>query len=267
MISDMHVHTSFSCDSKVDIEDQINQAIKLGMEHLAITDHQDFDYPPWHSTYLLEDTDAYVDKILQLKDKYKNKIDLILGIELGMQPHIAQKLDDYAAQYPFEFIIGSTHCFSGRDTEDQTLYENRPKEEAIEEYFQTEYDNIKRTKCFDIVGHLDFVLRDIPNKNEGFLYSTYADVLDAMLKEIIQSGRGIECNTKSLFVGMGEPSPDSCIIKRYRELGGEIITFGSDAHNFDRVGCSFELAAEFVRNCGFTHYAVFNNHKPIFLPL
>lgn len=267
MISDMHIHTNFSSDSETNIEEQIQAAIKLGMNHIAITDHQDFDYPPWHSTYLLEDTDKYVETILNAKEKYRDIINIVLGIEIGLQEHLVEELNDYISKYPFEFVIGSTHCFSRRDTEDQTLYEGRPKEEAINEYFETELNNIKKIKVFDVVGHLDFVLRDIPGKNKGFKYETYSDILDEMLRELIESGRGIECNTKSLFVGMGEPSPDSSIIKRYKELGGEIITFGSDAHTPDRVGCCFDKAATIIRECGFRYYTVYENRKPVFLPL
>lgn len=267
MISDMHTHTSFSSDSKADINLQIEKAIQLGMSHIAITDHHDIDYPPWHSTYLLENEDKYVETIQSLKDIYKGRINVILGVEIGIQTHIVDEINAFIKKFPFEFIIGSTHCFERKDTEDQSLYNFRSKEAAIYKYFETVFENISKFKNFDVVGHLDFVLRDIPGKNKGFSYNTYSDILDNILNEIIYSGRGIECNTKSLFVGMGEPSPDRSIIKRYKELGGEIITFGSDAHDSERIGCSFSIASEIVKECGFKYYTVYENRKPIFIKI
>lgn len=270
MISDMHVHTLFSSDSNTLVETQIEQAIQLGMKCIAITDHQDYDYPPWHSIYLLSDCDdtlGYIKKLQDVKTRYADRIEVIIGIELGLQVHLAEKLHNYTAEFPFEFVIGSTHCFEGRDTEDQTLYACRSEEESCRAYFRAELDNITAVDSFDVVGHLDFVLRDLPNKNRNFTYQKYADILDQILLSVIQRGKGLECNTKTLSIGWKEPSPNTDTLRRYRELGGEIITFGSDGHTSDRVGGKFELAAQLVRSCGFKYYCVYRNRKPVFLPL
>ena len=270
MISDMHVHTCFSSDSTAPVEDQIRKAISLGMKHIAITDHQDYDYPAWHSIYLLSDTgdtEGYLNGLRAVREKYAEQIEVLFGIELGLQVHLGEMLNKYVAKYPFDFVIGSTHCYDGRDTEDPALYADRSEEEACRAYFQTELDNIAATDAYDVVGHIDFVLRDLPSKNRYFTYAKYAELLDEILLTVIRKGKGIECNTKTLYRGMGQPGPDTSVLRRYRELGGEIITFGSDAHRPDWIGGSFDEASKIVRDCGFRYYCIYKERSPVFLPL
>lgn len=270
MISDMHVHSWYSSDSQAPAEDQIRRALGLGMSHIAITDHQDYDFPPGHLNYLLSDTgdtEGYLAGIGRLKEKYAGRIEVLLGLELGLQPHLGEMLDRYVRSYPFDFIIGSTHCFGGRDTEDPSLYEDRSEEDACRDYFVTELENLRSTDAYDVAGHLDFILRDLPTRNRNFSYEKYADVLDEILRTLIAKGKGLECNSKSLYIGMGQPGPDTSILRRYREMGGEILTFGSDAHRSDRIGMAFDRAAAIAKNCGFHYYCVFRERKPVFFPL
>lgn len=268
--SDVHIHTCFSSDSTTPIEAQLDRAIKRGMQHICITDHQDYDYPPWHSTYLLSETgdiEGYLDKLQKTKERYADRIEMCIGIEFGLQPHLAERHNKEYLKYPFDMVIGSTHCFNGRDTEDQTLYQGRPKDEAIHEYFQTELKNITVTDGFDTIGHLDFVLRDVPGKNEGFSYQKHSEILDAILKTAIEKGKAIELNTKSLVMGMGDSSPGADVFKRYRELGGERVTLGSDAHFPARIGACFDIAGEILKASGFRYYCIYREHQPVFLLL
>ena len=275
MIPDMHVHTRWSSDSSVPVREQIERAAALGMKQICITDHQDFDapkFPPDYFTFLIDDkgdddtVKKYVDDILEIKDEYDGRIEVLAGIELGIQPHLTEKLNAFADRFPFDFIIGSTHTFCGMDAEDKRHYENVDVEEAVRQYFMDELVNVKGFKKFDVAGHMDFVLRYGPGAAETFTYGKYADVIDEMLKELIQSGRGIECNT-SKFKAKNMINPDREIIRRYAELGGEIITFGSDSHVSERLGEGFKEAGEIVRECGLKYYAVFRQHKPEFYPI
>lgn len=236
MIVDMHNHTYWSSDSNTPLKDNIETAISKGMRSICITDHQDYDatpFPPDYFTFLLNDTGEtkpYVNEILNYKELYKDKIEVLLGIELGIQPHLVEMLNQYASEYPFDFIIGSTHRFNELDAEDKKHYESVSIQEACESYFEQELINLKGFKNCDVVGHMDFVLRYCPGAVEYFSYLKFADVLDEILKEVISSGRGLECNT-SKFVTKNMINPHLDIFKRYFELGGEIVTFGSDAHD------------------------------------
>lgn len=270
MYSDVHIHTAFSSDSTTAVEDQIERAIRRGMKQICITDHQDYDYPPWHSIYLLNETgdmESYLKKLQEVREAYADRIEILIGIEFGLQRHLVERHNREYHLYPFDMVIGSTHCFSGRDTEDQTLYEGRPKEEAVREYFQTELDNIALTDGYDTIGHLDFVLRDIPGKNSDFSYAQYADILDELLKTAIRKEKALELNTKSLVIGMRDSSPGREVFRRYRELGGELVTLGSDAHFPERIGACFDVAGEILKDAGFRYYCIYRKHQPVFLPL
>ncbi len=270
MYSDTHVHTHFSSDSNISVKAQLERAIKRGMKHVCITDHQDYDYPLWHSTYLLSETgdmEGYLKELQDIKGAYARKIEMLIGIEFGLQPHLAERLNREYSLYPFDMVIGSTHCFNGRDTEDQTLYSGRNKEDAIREYFMTELENIKVVDGYDTIGHLDFVLRDVPGKNEDFCYAKYADILDEILHTAVKKDKALELNTKSLVIGMGDSSPGREIFVRYRELGGKLVTIGSDAHFPERIGACFDVAGEILKEAGFKYYCIYKAHQPVFLPL
>ena len=114
MYSDFHLHTSFSDDSDTDPEKQIERAIALRMSSICFTDHIDMDYPEGEFTFEL-DIDAYYNCYLQYREKYKNKIQLLFGVEFGMQPHLGPAFEEYTAIHPFDFVIGSNHLVRGMD--------------------------------------------------------------------------------------------------------------------------------------------------------
>ena len=273
MISDMHVHTSWSSDSQTPVEEQIEMAIKLGMKEICITDHQDFDAPllaPNYFQFLIGDTGEtgpYLRNLNEVKERYSGYIEVLLGVELGLQGHLGDRLKAYARSYDFDFIIGSSHYFGGLDGGDRRLYEGRSAEEVCGQYFAEELENLEAFPEFDVIGHMDFVLRHAPGGAGAFRYADYSDILDQILKLAIQNGKGIECNTSPFQKGLVTTNPNSQILKRYAELGGEILTFGSDAHEPDHVGRCFREAAEIAKECGFRYYAVYRRHQPKFYPL
>ena len=239
---DSHLHTSFSADSDTPPELQIERAIALGMPALCITDHQDFDGPPDVMDFTF-DTAAYRKTLLSLREQYQNRIDLRIGVELGLQTDIPTDLVSYVSASSFDFIIGSTHFCDGMDPYYPIFFEGRSEEEAYRSYFEEELKNITAYDCFDVAGHLDFVVRYGPNQNTYYSYEKYQDVFDEILKILIEKGKGIECNTAGYKAGLGHPHPTEAMLKRYRKLGGEILTIGSDAHvpnyvahHFDRKG-------------------------------
>ena len=116
-------------------------------------------------------------------------------------------------------------------------------------------------------GHLDYIARYVPNQSVPFSYRDYSDLIDAILKSIIEDGKGIEMNMSGYRYGLGMPNPCPDILKRYRELGGEIITVGSDAHTPENVGLRFEKAGEHLVQAGFKYYTVWKERKPVFIKI
>ena len=266
MYIDCHVHTCFSGDSHTPVEEQIRRAISLGMPALCITDHQDFDFPPEAGDFTF-DTEAYFKELSALKERFRGQIELLIGVELGLQTGIPTDLKAYSEAWPFDYVIGSTHVCQGMDPYFPEFYAGRSEKEAYRAYFEAELENLKSLDCFDAAGHLDYVVRYGPRKNADYRCEDYLELFDEMLKLLILRGKGLECNTGGFKAGLGHPHPTEQLLRRYRELGGELVTLGSDTHAPEHLGHSFELLKDLLSACGFRYYAVYKERKPAFYRL
>lgn len=266
MLWDQHMHCNFSGDSDALPEDMIKAGIAHGLSGICFTDHLDYDYPEEPNIFLL-DFDNYFKVLPDLRKKYADKISVNIGIELGLQPQAAGQNLAVAEKYPFDFIIGSSHVVNHMDPYYPEFFAGRDEDAAYMEYFESVLENINSGVDFDVYGHIDYVVRYGPNKNAFYTYEKFKDIIDEILTQLISKGKGIEVNTGGFKYGLGHPNPTEDIIKRYRELGGEIITMGADAHVPEYVAYEFDKAAHIIKNCGFKYYTVFKNRKAEFIPL
>ncbi len=266
MLWDTHMHTAFSGDSTAPPKEMIDRAAALGLGGLCFTDHLDLDYPKEPALFLL-DIERYLPALRSLQEEYKETFPVLVGNELGLQPHLAETHRALLSRHAFDFVIGSSHVVHGMDPYYPEYYDGRSQQAAYEEYFISILENIRAFDGFDVYGHLDYVVRYGPQKNEGYSYTAFADIIDEILKLLISKGKGIEVNTGGFKCGLGHPNPTEDILKRYRQLGGEILTLGADAHIPAHVGYDFEKLPPILKECGFSHYTVFQNRKPVFYPL
>ena len=266
MYADFHLHSSFSSDSDTPMEQMILEGIRQGLPAMCFTEHMDFDFPPGDLDFLV-DMPAYQNTFDALRQKYENQISLYFGIELGLQPHLTGKLPEFSSQYPFDFVIGSIHVVDGCDPYERVFFENRSEEASYRRYFTCVLANLRKYSCFDVCGHLDYVVRYGPNRNTYYTYEKYRDIIDEILRVLIQKNIGLECNTGGFKYGLGHPNPTEQILTRYHEMGGEIVTLGSDAHAPQHLAYDFNRAAMLLKECGFQYYTIFKNRKPKFLPL
>ncbi|MEG7531462.1 MAG: histidinol-phosphatase HisJ family protein [Hungatella sp.] len=265
MFSDVHMHTEFSGDSHTPTATQIEQAISLGMKEICITEHHDYDV---HSeTDFILDLDSYLPAMKKLQAIYADRIRVNIGIELGLQLHIKSYLDHLILQYPFDFIIGSCHFIDGIDPFYPSFFEGRTEQETYEHFFDVTLQRIRQMDCFDVLGHLDYIVRYGPNQNRDYTYEAYQEYIDPILVALIARGKGLECNTGGFKYKLGHPNPCEKILTRYRELGGEILTIGSDAHKPNEIGYEFDKLKELLLHCGFRYYTVFHQRKPDFFKL
>lgn len=264
--SDMHIHTSFSSDSDADIECVIKRAIELGLKEIAITDHIDFDYPDFNYPFLF-DYEQYSKKLEYVKNKYSDRITVKKGVEMGLQPEKEHKIKSYFNDKNFDFVIGSTHCVDGLELYGNFFYKGKTKHEAYTIYFERLLENVKTFDCYNVYGHIDYVNRYGGYDNNTLDYKLYSDIIDEILKEIISRGKGIEVNTSGLKYGLGYVHPLFPILKRYRELGGEIITLGSDAHSPQYVAFGFDEGYEALKAAGFKAITSFENMQPTFVDI
>lgn len=267
LYSDYHIHTSFSGDSDTPMKDMIERGLELGLTTMCFTEHMDLDYDPLCDVDFTLDTDSYLQTYLSYKEQYKDKINLLFGVELGLQTHLSKTHEDYIKKYPFDFVIGSSHLVHGMDPYYPKFFEGRKEEDCIQEYFVSILENLNAFSDFDVYGHIDYIIRYCPSGPKEFCLKEYSQIIDEILKKLISMGKGIEINTGGFKYGLSHPNPHEDVLKRYRQLGGEIITMGSDAHVCEYLGYEFEKAAEILRQCGFKYYTVFKNRTPEFLLL
>lgn len=268
-IYDFHTHTSFSGDCQSSMESMIKYAIDHNFQQLCITDHYDYDYPASELANITFEVElpAYYDAFMTFRDQYKNDIELIFGIELGLQRHIYDDLLNNLKPYPFDFIIGSSHVLDRLDPYNGTYYIGKTKEEAYERYLENILYHVKHYQYYNVYGHLDYIIRYGSYDDKKMDYYKHSDIIDAILKTIIETGHGIELNTSGYRQVFAEPHPNLDIINRYAELGGEIITIGSDAHVPEHLGYDFDVAYQVLKNCGFKYYTIFKEMKPSFIKL
>lgn len=260
---DMHMHTHFSGDSNANPYEIAQKACDIGLQGICFTDHLDIDYRETPGLFDL-DIPTYKQEISLVKERFKNQLDIGWGIEIGLQPYLSQKNQKIIEENNFDFIIGSTHVVKQVDIYFPSYYEGREEDDCYREYFEETLKNAQSSVDFDVYGHIDYVVRYGPNKNKFYSYEKFADVIDEVLSTLISRGKGIELNTAGFKYGLGHAHPTMEILKRYKELGGEIITIGSDGHAPEQIAWNFEKVPSLLQDAGFKYYTVFHNRKPEF---
>ena len=277
-IQDYHIHTRFSCDSKAEMAAVCEAAIARGMREIAITEHADFgpDDPPGYFRPV-----EYLAEIEDCRARYGDRLTIRAGVEMG-EPHIfAQELADILTVGEFDLVLGSAHYAASLTpsiapagaAELQCAWKPaffaQPLRQAYEAYF-LQTARLAAGGDFDILTHPDLVKRDARNFDKAYDGpEPYADLIRAALRSVVERGKGIEINTSALYKGKGmsETCPSLEILRWYRELGGEILTFGSDAHSPDKVGAHFDVALDMARSVGFTRLARFERRQVSFFDL
>lgn len=260
--ADLHTHTDFSTDSEQPMEGAIEALIGKGIKTVCFTEHMDMDYPG--GEFIL-DTAAYRERLMQLREKFSGRIEMLFGVELGLMDYLAPRLREYISGWDFDFVIGSSHLVDGVDPYYPEYFDKYGDYNGILRYFESILANIRAFDDFDVYGHLDYVVRYSSAKN--YRPADFAELLDEILKTLIAMGKGIELNTAGLKYGLGFAHPHPELLRRYRELGGEIITVGSDGHKAEHYAWDFDKAADILRDAGFEYYSVFRGRKPEFIKI
>ena len=270
IIADYHMHSHHSGDSKAPTEEMIKSAISRGLQKICFTEHNDPEYPyviPEETGMFDLDITKYQDEYLNLSRKYSSDIQIGFGVELGVQPGIYPMLSEYVHSHPFDFVIASSHVCQKKDPYWPSYYDGISIRRGIFDYFEEIYENVSSFKDYDIYGHLDYIVRYIPEDRKGeyrYSFEDYIDVIEAILRQIIEDGKGIELNTAGLHKANRQTNPCPEIIKFYKDLGGEIITVGADAHAPEDIMYGFDEAEKILKAAGFNHYCTFRERKAEF---
>lgn len=256
---DFHMHSTVSYDGHNTPEEMLHAAIKAGLREICFTDHRDFDpLDPAHE--LAFDMQRYSHGYDHLQAE---GIKIRRGFEFGMLPDNREQLEWDLAQRSFDFVIGSTHFTDGLDPYFDPFWQGKTMDEAELRYFENVLACVKTHDGFDVLGHLTYISKAWANPtNRPIRYDDYREITDEIMKVLVHKGKGMELNTSGKDpVGVYLPSVE--YLKRFKELGGSIVTVGSDAHNTERVGqyCreACQLAAEI-----FGYVCTFERRTPIF---
>lgn len=263
-LADYHTHTRFSPDAGDSMTAMAQAAIQAGLDEICFTDHVEplvwggmEKRGPYDWSRLTADFEA-------AQAQVGDRVRLRLGMELGDAQWAPEHTKKLLADAPdFDFVIGSVHLLS-KKYNGADLYLFAPRDEAeaqaaLEDYL-AELEKVARLDLFNVLGHLTLPLRYF-NEMRGFhvSFDPYEDKIRAILKTLIENGRGIELN-----VNRGNtPLPDSKWLTLYRELGGEIITLGTDAHSPEYVGGYIRERQALLRDCGFRRFCTFEKQSPI----
>lgn len=260
--ADYHFHSHHSGDSEELMENHIKKALELGFNSICFTEHHDIDFHGLDSKddhFFELNTDSYLYELLNLRNKYYGQIDILFGVELGIQPHLRRELAIYSKSQDFDFIIASVHMMDHKDPYYRQLFDEYEDEEYFRMYFKEMYESLKIFSNFDVLGHLDYIVRYGKNMDKDYSYDKYKDLIDPILEKIIDMEKGLELNTAPIAKGFRSPNPCIEILKKYKDLGGEIITIGSDAHKAADLGANFNIAEDMLKECGFKYYTTFQN--------
>ena len=251
---DYHTHTYFSADSTAKPEEHILKAIQEGLEEICFTDHYDC-LDGWRLN-----CEAYFEELLPLKEKYKDQIKVKIGIEIGIDIDAFEESNTQASKYPFDFVIGSIHTVNLQDITQDCYYGTMSKDKAHEKYFLTMKECVENIDGFDVLGHLDYARRYGPYEDKTINYKKHQHIIDDIYRTLISKEKGIEVNISGIRrFGVSLPGYDQ--IKRYYDLGGRIITIGTDSHDSEFVGVHVDEVMNMLQEIGFTEVTTYTQRK------
>ncbi|MEL7565968.1 MAG: histidinol-phosphatase HisJ family protein [Dehalobacterium sp.] len=258
---DYHLHSTYSQDGHLTINEICEIQIKNGFKEIAITDHVDYNFAGNRDFVL--DYENYSKDIARAKETYRGVLKIIKGVEIGLQPDTIQQNINFVTNHQFDFVIGSVHFVDGSNLFNGDFCHNRKREDAYREYLQFLEDAIKDFPYFNVLGHLDGVRRYPEFEDRLISTEEFPELIDRILVQLINTRRGIEVNSSGFRFQVDDTLPSLNIVKRFRELGGEIITAGSDAHKENACGANISEAFRTIKAGGFDYLCLFRDGKPI----
>lgn len=262
---DYHMHSKYSFDGSCELREICDTAIERGLYEIAVTDHMDL-YTDKPYEYILDCKSLY-NELAQIREEYRGRLKVLIGAEYG-QPQINKtEALKFIEQYPLDFIIGSIHNLTGDVDLAEIDYHEVDYRKTYEEYLNWLYDLAAEYE-YDVLGHVNYPCRYFHLQlGIDVDQSKYRWEFSDIFKKVIERGKGIELNLSGIARGMKDTMPDLYLLKLYRELGGEIITVGSDAHVLEHVGSVSKKGYQVLKEAGFSYVTVYDKRKPDFISL
>lgn len=275
MKADYHLHTFFSNDSNYCMETCIKDAIDLNLDEICFTEHVDYgvkfnrndpsiDLNTINPKLLNVDYQKYIETINNLKKQYQDKINIKIGMEFGVQSITINQYNELFNKLPLDFVILSIHQVNNEEFHTNEFQQGRSEQEFYQAYYEELYKVVQNYHNYCVLGHMDLIKRyDFKDNYPSF--ENHKEIITKILKYIIEDGKGIEINTSSFRYGLDDLTPSIDILKLYKELGGKIITIGSDAHNANHFKNNhFKEVKAALRKLGFKEFCTFDKMQPTF---
>ena len=261
MKADYHVHTYYSDDSECPMEDMVQRAIAIGLDEIAFTEHVDYGV----KTVLNCDYDAYFRELEAMGNKYGKQLTIKAGIEFGVQSHTIPLFESVFKKYPFDFVILSNHQVDNKEFWNNQFQEGKTQEEYQNAYYEAIFDVVQNYSDYSVLGHLDMIKRydgcgDYPDEK-------IMEIVEKIFRRIIADGKGIEVNTSCFKYGLKDLTPSRAILRLYHQLGGRIITIGSDTHETQHLGDHFDEVKAILREIGFRQFCTFERMEAVWWEL
>lgn len=274
VLFDNHNHSQFSFDGgRASVEEGAHAAVAAGLGGLCFSDHCDHFVPSMKATeenivpeYF--DVPLQQAEISRVQEIMGDRIRILKGIEIGMYKDCHDDIRNVLANHSFDQVLASVHYIDGTDPYYGGFYEDKDWKEAYGGYLETIYREMTWLCDFDIMGHFDYVARYAPYPVASIRYRDFSDILDEMFRYLIHEGKALEINTKSYEGDRGRiVELDKDLLLRYREMGGEIISIGSDSHEPSRIGAGIRHHAGLLKSLGFRWTAHYEQRRLVQLPL
>ncbi len=259
---DFHVHTHHSFDASHSADEMVQQAIKLGMTHICLTDHVDYDYDGEGSEFSFS-YQSFFDEIIRVRQQYQPQIQVLAGVEFGLQPHVVDQYLQDVEQWPFDYIIGSLHSAKKTDIYTGPYFQERDQHQAYLDYFDDMLQVLRQHAPFSVLGHYDMIKR-YGSFEAPLPLSDYAEITTTIFNELIEQGKGIEVNTSGFRYQLEDAHPSRDVLALYRQCGGEIIVLGSDAHQVTEIGFRFRETLQVLHQLDYRYITTFHHQKPLF---
>jgi len=266
-IIDLHTHTDSSFDGHHSTMFLCETACMKGIRAVAFTDHLEID--AFYRDHFDRTAIQSFFEIAKAKSAFNGKLLVCVGAELGQAVYdkpIAEKL---ISSMNYDIVIGSIHNLPNLDDPYFMDFsdENVDYMELLQRYFECELELAQWAK-FDTLAHMTYPLRYITGKyGIPVDMSKFREIIDEILVTLIRNEKALEINTAGLRQQIGETSPNETILRRYKELGGKLITIGSDAHYAKDLGAGIEEGYELALKCGFDRIAIYQNRTPTLIPI
>ncbi len=261
---DLHTHTDNSFDGHHSAVFLCETAAASNLRAVAFTDHVEMDY--YREQHFDRTAKQSYFEIVKARSAFLGSLIVCAGVELGEPTYNLPEAEHLVQQYSYDVVIGSIHNLRNKKDFwfiEPAEYADGGAERMLQAYFD-EMLKLAQWGRFDILAHLTYPLRYIVGEHGYHInLKDYAQQMDAVLEAAIKNKLALEINTSGLRQKIGKSMPEESIVRRFKELGGQRITIGSDAHFAEHIGAGLEQGMDIARRCGFTHMTLYQNREPI----